>query len=145
MQVHRLVALAFCPRLEGKPWVNHKDGDPANNQASNLEWASPAENAKHAYETGLRPRGNPGAYRAVRQTKPTGEVSEHESIAAAEKATGVCRASITNVCRGRKRTAGGSKWEYAETACPLTDGGTGDALAPLTDEEVTAILQRFGF
>ena len=38
--VHQLVALAFCPRLEGQTEVHHIDGDPHNNQANNLLWVS---------------------------------------------------------------------------------------------------------
>ncbi|KAF0439334.1 His-Me finger endonuclease [Gigaspora margarita] len=36
-RVHRLVALAFCLKEKGKEYVNHVDGDPSNNKASNLE------------------------------------------------------------------------------------------------------------
>ncbi len=43
--VHRLVALAFCPKEEGKEYVNHIDGNPTNNKASNLEWCSHKDNA----------------------------------------------------------------------------------------------------
>ncbi|PLR84299.1 hypothetical protein CVD25_21465 [Bacillus canaveralius] len=34
--VHRLVATAFIPKVEGKPLINHIDGNRANNHVSNL-------------------------------------------------------------------------------------------------------------
>jgi hypothetical protein len=52
--VHKLVALFFVPgRTDEKCQVEHKDTQKFNNYADNLEWVTPAENMKRAYEKGL--------------------------------------------------------------------------------------------
>lgn len=51
---HRLVAGSFLPKRPGTYEVNHLDGDKTNNHFSNLQWCTPSENTKHAYDTGLK-------------------------------------------------------------------------------------------
>lgn len=51
--VHRLVAFAFIPQIDGKNCINHIDGNPKNNHVENLEWCTYQENTNHAFETGL--------------------------------------------------------------------------------------------
>lgn len=52
--VHRLVGFAFLPIIEGKPEINHIDGNKKNNHLSNLEWCNRSENMRHADKLGLR-------------------------------------------------------------------------------------------
>lgn len=52
--VHRLVMLAFTKPIEGKPIVNHIDGDPSHNYLWNLEWSNTRENYIHALKTSLK-------------------------------------------------------------------------------------------
>lgn len=43
-KVHRLVANAFLPKIDGKTHVDHIDGNPSNNVYTNLRWCSQTEN-----------------------------------------------------------------------------------------------------
>lgn len=52
LRVHRLVALTFIPNPLGLPYVGHKDHNPGNPRAENLEWCTQAENIAHARSAG---------------------------------------------------------------------------------------------
>lgn len=48
------VARIVCTKFHGQPkdstiQVNHKDGNPSNNSADNLEWVTSSENLKHRF------------------------------------------------------------------------------------------------
>jgi hypothetical protein len=86
--VHRLVADAFMGRpLTSSHQINHKDGDKLNNAASNLEWVTPSENQKHAYQLGLKSvtgERNPNA-KLARKDVDRIRASSDSHVAAAAK------------------------------------------------------------
>jgi hypothetical protein len=56
-RVHRLVAEAFLDNPDNKPQIDHIDGNPYNNIATNLRYVSPSQNAANPNTRG-RNRGS---------------------------------------------------------------------------------------
>lgn len=52
IKVSRLVALAYIPNPNNKPYVCHKDNNPLNNRVSNLYWGTQKENIQQCKEDG---------------------------------------------------------------------------------------------
>jgi len=48
-----MVAITFIPNPENKYAVNHINCNKQDNRLENLEWCTPSENVRHAYNTGL--------------------------------------------------------------------------------------------
>jgi hypothetical protein len=110
---HRLVAETFIPNPENKPQVNHIDENKLNNNLENLEWVTEKENTNHG--TGTLRRGLIQG-KAVAQFKDGEFVNSFYSIHQAERLTGVKRAHISGVLKGKYKTAKGFEWRW------LSDG-----------------------
>ena len=67
--LHRLLAQAFIPNPEGKPFVDHIDGDPLNNCLSNLRWATATENQRNSKKR----KDNTSEFKGVSFHKATGK------------------------------------------------------------------------
>lgn len=55
--IHQMVAEHFIKNPNNLPVPNHKDGDKLNNYYENLEWNTYSENNQHAYDVGLKDKG----------------------------------------------------------------------------------------
>jgi len=123
VSIHRLVAEAFIPNPDNKPFVNHIDGNKQNNRVDNLEWCTQQENIKHAYKMGLSKveLNNPNTSTKVHQIKNGDIINTFPSTMEAERQTGICRSNISLACRTKKkngslRVVGGYNWKYVKTS-----------------------------
>lgn len=52
--IHRLIATAFIPTINGKDHINHKNGNRLDNTIENLEWCTNQENQTHSWKHNSR-------------------------------------------------------------------------------------------
>lgn len=111
-RVHRLVALAFIPNINNRPYVNHIDGNRTHNSVDNLEWVTAQENAQHAVEQGLRQGGR---NRPVIQYSMEGEkLLTFQSITEAAEETNSSVSKIILCCQRKRRSTNDYQWRYAD-------------------------------
>ena len=119
--IHRLVALSFLKKKDGYDEVNHINGNKFDNRMENLEWTSSSENTKHALKTGLMPDRS----LAVRcLTREGNLVGVFTNMLEASKATGANSRHISCVCKGKRQTTGGYRWEYVDSSYAQTKEDT---------------------
>jgi len=94
--VHRLVAETFIENPENKKQVNHKNLNKIDNRVENLEWTTPGENTRHAYES-----GKVGVLsEVVEEIKKLYATGKHTQAELAEK-YGVCSRTILRLVNGQ--------------------------------------------
>lgn len=98
VSVARLVAITWCNGYKDGLTVNHKDGNPENNAASNLEWISQGDNSRHAFETGLVTSQKPCSLKNEK-----GDVLQFRSMSEASRSIGRnCGYVRLCIVKGRK-------------------------------------------
>jgi len=102
--VSYLVARAFVPNAEGRPYVVHKNGDRKDNRAENLEWSE-------VKEAGVKRGPKPRACNVGRFDVDGTLVARYGSVCEAAEACGLDVRSVRAALQ-RKGKTGGWLWMY---------------------------------
>lgn len=110
--LHRLLMETFIPNKNNLPCINHIDGNILNNSLDNLEWCTYGHNEKEAYRLGLKkPRLESKAILQI--DKKTGNVIKEWENSYKPKILGYSPSNINMCCNGKRKSANGFIWRYA--------------------------------
>jgi len=117
--VHRIVAIVFIPNPKKLPFINHKDGDKANQKAENLEWCTAKENMQHAYKIlKIKPSqlgrfgGNHNKSRPIIQMDMNKNIIKKWESAMDAVRNGFESSCICRCCQGQQKIHKGYMWKY---------------------------------
>lgn len=116
--VHRLVAEAFIPNPNHYRFVNHKDENPCNNAADNLEWCTHEYNVRYSIEKTRRRCLEAHGVPVYRIDLKTGERYDYPNIKSTRQ-DGFDPKSVSAACTGSyngriKNKYKNNLWFYAE-------------------------------
>ncbi len=109
ISLHRVIATKYLPIEDDKEYVNHLNGDKLDNRVENLEWCTASENAKHAFNLGLRiatdgsPKYGEDNAMSILTDKMVIEILTYKDLSYQEIADkyNVSKSTIKHIFRGR--------------------------------------------
>ena len=105
-RVHRLVAQAFIPNPQNKPYIDHINTIRNDNRIENLRWATREENDHNP----ITLKNRIGKCGIKIKCLNTGEV--FVSSGEARRKLGISVGNIIGCCKGKRKSAKGYKFEY---------------------------------
>lgn len=110
LYIHRLVAVTFLDNPHLLPEVNHRDGDKHNNNSTNLEWVTKAENGLHKTRV-LKRHKNKRLYLAWRAGEQPFLI---DNLAQFASEHGLSQGNCTTVAQGKHKQTKGWHFAYAD-------------------------------
>lgn len=114
--VHRLVCETFRPTQRMKSLVvDHLNSDRSDNRIENLEFVTHRENSIRTGQRGRYPRTK-GRTPIIAINLETGERSQFDSQAHAERVLGISNKNINHCLKGERKTSHGFRFIYVKEA-----------------------------
>lgn len=115
--LHRLIAEHFIPNPENKPCIDHINTDHTDNRIENLRWCTYKENNNNPLT--IKHRSKPRNWNIKGfnhwQSKPVAQLTKKgELLNIYPNAYSVGIFQINACCNGKRKTAGGYKWQYVD-------------------------------
>lgn len=108
-KIHRLVAKAFIPNPDNLPQINHKDENKRNNRVDNLEWCT----ARYNLNYGSRSKKYMRKVSMI-DLETNKVIKVFDSMKDVEKELKIGHSKVSCVCHGKRNSAGGYGWRFAD-------------------------------